>query len=77
VHDIVRGYGERLQYSVFLCDLDRAEKIALMTELRDAIHHGVDSVVFIDLGEPERSNAAIIEFMGSPIELPRSGPTIV
>lgn len=77
VHDVVRSHGERLQYSVFLCDLDRIEKLGLMTELRGVIHQDSDSIVFIDLGEPGRSNSAEIEFMGTSLPLPSSGPRII
>ncbi|MGH9119477.1 MAG: CRISPR-associated endonuclease Cas2 [Acidimicrobiales bacterium] len=77
VYDIVRSHGDRLQYSVFLCDLDSIERLGLMSELRPVIDHRVDSVAFIDLGEPGRQNSAAIEFMGSSLPLPSGGPTIV
>lgn len=77
VYDIVRSHGDRLQYSVFLCELDTIEKIGLMTELRLVIDHRRDSIVFIDLGEPGRRNSARIETMGASLRLPDGGPTIV
>lgn len=77
VYDIVRSHGERLQYSVFLCDLDPMEKLGLMGELREVIDHRSDSVAMIDLGEPGRASSAKIEFMGTAIPLPTGGPTIV
>lgn len=77
VHDIVRSHGERLQYSVFLCDLTSVERIGLKSQLRDVLHHQADSVVFIDLGEPGRSGSSLIEFMGTSLPLPSNGPTIV
>lgn len=77
VHDVVRSHGESLQYSVFLCDLDASEKIGLKTQLRAVLNQRVDSVVFIDLGEPGKAGSATIEFMGTVLDLPSSGPTIV
>lgn len=77
VHDVVRSYGDRLQYSVFLCDLTHVEKLALKTALREVVNQGQDSIVFIDLGEPDRPGSATIEFMGTPIPLPTDGPAIV
>jgi CRISPR-associated protein Cas2 len=77
VHDIVRGYGDRLQYSVFLCDLTPVEKLALKTDLRDVVNQHQDSIAFIDLGEPDRPGSATIEFMGTSMALPRNGPAIV
>jgi CRISPR-associated protein Cas2 len=77
VHDIVRSHGTRLQYSVFLCDLTAIEKIELKSALRDAVNQKVDSVVFIDLGEPDRPSAATIEFMGVSSPLPGNGAVII
>jgi CRISPR-associated protein Cas2 len=77
VHDIVRCYGDTLQYSVFVCDMDNIEKFSLMTELRAVINHAADSVAFIDLGEPGRVNSSAIEFMGVAPLLPDGGPMII
>lgn len=77
VHNIVRSHGDRLQYSVFVCDLDSIEKLGLKSELRDVIRFDSDSVAFIDLGEAGSANAATIEFMGTSLTLPEQGPTIV
>lgn len=76
VYDIVRCHGDRLQYSVYLCDLDRMERIGLLSALRDVIDHGRDRIAIIDLGEPT-SVRATIEFMGPSLPLPDSGPQIV
>lgn len=77
VHDIVRCHGDRLQYSVFLCDLTPIEKLNLTTALRDVLNQRDDSVMFIDLGEPDRPGSATIEFMGSSMTTHTNGPTIV
>lgn len=77
VHDIVRSHGDRLQYSVFLCDLTPVEKIGLKSALRDVVNQKADSVVFIDLGEPDRRSAATIEFLGVSSPLPGKGAVIV
>ena len=75
VRDIVRSHGERLQYSVFLCDLTSVERVLLKSELRDAINQRQDSVVFINLGAAGRGPT--IEAMGRRIHLPNDGPLIV
>ncbi len=77
VHGIVKGFGDRLQYSVFLCDLTKAEKIELKTKLRLVLNHHHDSVVFIDLGEATVRGSTCFEFMGPSHSLPTGGPTIV
>lgn len=77
VHDIVRSHGDRLQYSVFLCDLTAIERIELKSALREVVNQQIDSVVFIDLGEPDRPSAATIDFLGKSSPLPGSGAVIV
>lgn len=77
VHDIVRSHGDRLQYSVFLCDLTPIERIDLKVALREVLNQHADSIVFIDLGEPDRQGSATIEFMGVSLPMPTNGPTIV
>lgn len=77
VHDVVRSFGCRLQYSVFLCDLTDVERIGLKSRLREVTKATVDSVLFIDLGEPDRRGTECIEFMGVAPLLPTDGPLIV
>ena len=77
VHDIVRSHVDRLQYSVFLCDLTAIEKLGLKSALREVVNQRTDSVVFIDLGEPDTQGSAAIEFMGTSLPMPTNGPTIV
>ncbi|MGI8794840.1 MAG: CRISPR-associated endonuclease Cas2 [Acidimicrobiales bacterium] len=77
VYDVVRSHGDRLQYSVYLCDLDGMEKIAMMTALRGVIDHHRDRVAIIDLGEPNSARGGMIEFMGPSRPLPAQGPQIV
>jgi CRISPR-associated protein Cas2 len=77
VHDVVRSFGLRLQYSVFVCDLDGMEKIALKTRLRGVMLQNADSVMFIDLGEPSRGGVERFEFLGVAVKLPTEGPLIV
>ncbi len=77
VHDIVRCHGNRLQYSVFLCDLTPVERLNLKSVLREVVNQRADSIVFIDLGEPDRPGSASIEFMGTSTPMPTNGPTIV
>lgn len=71
---IMKAYGTRLQYSVFLCDLTQQELIAWRTNILPVIDLSSDSVVAINLGEPSNS---LIEVIGKPRTFPISGPVIV
>jgi CRISPR-associated protein Cas2 len=64
VHDVVRCYGNRFQYSVFLCDLNESELINLKWELGDVMDQTVDSVAIVDLGEPQRIQPRTFQYMG-------------
>ncbi len=50
VHKFVRDFGDRLQYSVFLCSLTELELAELREGLYDRIHHREDQVLFVRLG---------------------------
>jgi CRISPR-associated protein Cas2 len=77
VHKIAKAYGWPMQYSVFICDLDRIEILQLYTELGDVIHHHADSIAIIDLGEPQERGRKCFEFMGVAPRLPTSGPVVI
>jgi CRISPR-associated protein Cas2 len=60
-------YGERLQYSVFLCDLSRSELTHARAQVEAEMDLGLDSVVIVDLGAPD---AARLTFIGQRRPLP-------
>jgi CRISPR-associated protein Cas2 len=72
---IMESYGQRLQYSVFLCDLSGAELTRWHTDILSVVKLSEDSVVLIDLGLS--ASPAPVRVIGVPRVLPRSGPTIV
>jgi CRISPR-associated protein Cas2 len=49
-HDVMMGYGDPLQYSVFVCDLSATELVLLESDLRSVAKLSEDSVLIIDLG---------------------------
>lgn len=72
---VMEAVGERLQYSVFLCDLSGMEHAHWEASLREVVHMREDSVVCIDLG-PVHSPAALTVY-GNPRRLPGSGSTVI
>lgn len=78
IHLICRMFGYPLQYSVFLCDLNKREQLACKSALRDEMLLSHDSVVMIDLGESSGRGAECFEFIGyRPNEPPLSRATHV
>ena len=76
VHGLVVDYGERLQYSVYICDLTKVELISLRRKLREEIELDEDSVSIFDLGPPAGRLATKVEHLGSEPDLPTSEPEI-
>ena len=77
VCDVAKNYGQRLQYSVFVCDLSARELLWLKTDLGIVMNQGEDSVVLIDLGEAGGRGSECVEFIGfRPYDLPDDGPLI-
>lgn len=72
---VMESFGQRLQYSVFLCDLSDMERIAWEVEILTVMRTTEDSVVHIDLGAVDVS--AEIGIIGTSRRLPARGPTIV
>ncbi len=71
------GFGEPLQYSVFLCELSSKEKVIMISTVSGVIQHSVDSILVIDLGPLGGRGNECIEFLGQPRELTERGPTVI
>lgn len=77
VFKAMNGYGEHLQYSVFLCDLRSSEKSAMMLHLANLIHCGEDSIAIVDLGVAEDRGRLCVDFLGVHPPLPKGGAVII
>ncbi|WP_320670780.1 CRISPR-associated endonuclease Cas2 [Patulibacter defluvii] len=70
VHDVVVDHGERLQYSVYVCDLTRQEMVALRAALRKVMHLDEDHVAIFDLGPPQGRASRRVEHLGRAPKIP-------
>jgi CRISPR-associated protein Cas2 len=50
VYRLMRGYGEHLQYSVFLCSLNSVRRTVLESRLEAIMNLRADQVLFVDIG---------------------------
>ncbi len=58
------GFGDRVQYSVFLCDLSDSEKILMREGLNPLINHREDKIMMIRLGPADGRVSENIETLG-------------
>jgi CRISPR-associated protein Cas2 len=63
-----RDFGRHLQFSVFECDLTRLEKVDFESQLKSAIKHDEDQVIFIDLGLTALRGERVITALGQSYE---------
>ncbi len=77
VHRKMMGYGNPLQYSVFLCDLSEKEKMIMVSELTELINVVDDSVVIVDLGISEAKRRNRVESIGKPPDLSERSMVVI
>ncbi len=70
----MEGFGERIQYSVFVCDLSRSELVHLKARATKEMHMGEDSVVIIELGDVDERR---MTFLGRRRSLPGANEATV
>ncbi|BCJ50440.1 hypothetical protein Asp14428_19150 [Actinoplanes sp. NBRC 14428] len=71
---VMKSYGERLQYSLFICDLSRSELVHARAETEALMKLTEDSLVIVDLGEV---NSARFTFVGRHRPLPTNEARII
>jgi len=76
VFQVMRSWGDHLQYSVFECRLTPMDLIRLRSELSKIIHHTEDQVLFVSLGPAEGRGERVITALGKPYAA-LSAPCIV
>jgi CRISPR-associated protein Cas2 len=69
IHEVAVDHGERLQYSVYVCDLTPQELVGLRSRLREELNLVEDSVSIFDLGPASGKKATRVEHLGrrSPV----------
>ena len=77
VFQLLRGWGDHLQLSVFQCELSPRELVALRAGLAEIIHHDEDQVLFIDVGPVEGRGSTSIEALGRAYTCPERHAIVV
>jgi len=61
-----KSFGDHLQFSVFECDLNPAERVEMEETLGQIIKHDEDQVMFVTLGPAEGRGDRVITALGLP-----------
>ncbi len=70
VHKTLTDFGDWIQYSVFLCDLNDRERVQLRARLEPVIHRDEDQILTIDLGPADWDTDRTIASLGRDFVLP-------
>ena len=73
----MNGFGEAVQYSVFICDLSAKEKVILEQDLTDILNFKEDRVMIVDVGPTEGRGQESFQTIGKAQELPMRRAVIV
>ena len=66
VFKTMRGFGDHLQFSVFLCVLSPLQRERMERRLEDLIHHGEDQVLIVPLGAASADRSWRMTTLGLP-----------
>jgi CRISPR-associated protein Cas2 len=62
----MRGYGNSVQLSVFLCTLSARERLLMLEKIEKVVHQREDQVLIVNLGPAEGRALDAIEVVGKP-----------
>ena len=77
VFRLMRGYGDRMQYSVFRCELSDRERIELAAKLTSAIKHDKDQVLFFPIGPAGGEREQKVYHVGLPYHPVEHGAIVI
>ena len=73
----MNGFGEPVQYSVFICELSPRERVLLEEALTDILNLKEDRVLIVDTGPTDGRGQECFTVMGKPRGFPSRAPVIV
>ena len=76
-HKKLRGFGQPVQYSVFVCDLSPSGRVLLEAALTAILNLREDRVLIVDTGPTDGRGRECFTTLGRPTALPSRGATVV
>lgn len=77
VYDVMNGYGEWVQLSVFQCRLSDRRRAEMIATLDQIIHHTEDHVLILDLGVADNVSPRVTSLGKTSFEPVKREPIIV
>lgn len=77
VFNKMKGYGEPIQYSVFICNLSLKEKVMMISALKEIINNREDSIIIIEIGSSDKNTNDLIELIGKIPDIPERKNIII
>ena len=72
----MNGYGEPVQYSVFVCDLSDKELVIMREDLEGLLNLADDRVLIVDVG-PADTSGDRINTIGAPLNVQREAAIVI
>ncbi len=72
----MQGYGEPVQYSIFMCELNDKEIIIMKKDLGEILNLAEDRLLLINMGSPEKSTKNV-SFMGLTLQMQREASIVI
>lgn len=67
VFQILKGYGEHWQLSVFFCYLKEIDKVRMQGQLNEVVNHAEDQILVFDMGIDEKKARDNTLVIGQPL----------
>ena len=77
VFQVMRAYGDHLQYSVFECQLTAMDMVKCRAELAAIINHAEDQVLFVHVGPADGRASTAFSTLGRPHDRPERSAIVV
>ena len=77
IYKRMHGFGQPVQYSVFICDLSPKERVLLQATLTQTLNFTEDRVLILDAGPSDGRGQSCMTSIGKSAALPTRGPVVV
>lgn len=77
VHNVLKGYGEAWQFSVFFCVLKDIDRVRLQSDLEEQMNPKEDQTMILDLGPNEVEARKAATVIGQALPDQDSGTVVV